>query len=272
MIASASAGPLAPPDNHHNHLNLTHTQRKLSTTSSLSPQSSNNTAIYPSSFNESTQEHRSPSHAKHDSKVSIATKSSVRSTRSHKEYIDSLEVPCKEELARISTLQERKEEEHIMRRLSQDHGGLSEEERIRAAALIQRNFRGHRERRMLEGMSLDPSTRWIEAIKEARYRNMTQPRARASVDGARMSVDGSADVEDRHIIARQNWKKIGLIARRAGADEDSESRDSEADDGTNEKEREERRKRRMEEKRERQKAAKMMDLQYFLEMVDLKHR
>lgn len=232
--------------------------------------------IYPSSsLNPSGQESRNPSHSKHDSKLSIATKSSIRSTRSHKEYLDSLEVPCKAELERISTLQEHKEEEAIMKRLSEDHySGLSEAERIKAAQLIQRNYRGHRERRMLEGMSLDPSTRWIEAIKEARYRNMTQPRARASADVSRVSVDGSADVgggRDRHSAARQHWKKIGLIARRAGGDEDSET-NSDEDGEAPEKEQEERRKRRMEENQERQKAAKMMDLQYFLEMVDLKHR
>ncbi|KAG0651498.1 IQ motif-containing 1 [Hyphodiscus hymeniophilus] len=233
----------------------------------------NSVPIYPSS-NAPLQEFRKHSHAKHDSKVSVATKASTRSTRSHKEYIDSLEVPCMAELERISTLQERKEEEHIMQRLSQDHAELSLAERVRAAALIQRNYRGHRERRMLDGMSLDPSTRWVEAIKEAQYRNMTQPRPRASMDVPTISLDGSADQEggDKHSAARQNWKKIGLIARRAGGDEDSESENSGADEDANEKEREERRKRRMEKKMERQKAAKIMDLQYFLEMVDLKHR
>ena len=66
----------------------------------------------------------------------------------------------------------------------------------------------------------------------------------------------------KHSAARQNWKKIGLIARRAGGDEDSESTNSGDDDEeANEQEREARRKRRLEEKKERQKAAKMMDLQ-----------
>lgn len=234
-------------------------------TASASPAGDTNYPIYPS---KSIQESRAPSHSKHDSKVSIATKASTRSTRSHQEYLDSLEVPCKEELERISTLQEHKEEEAIMKRLSEDHAGLSEEERIRAAALIQRNYRGHRERRMLAGMSLDPSTRWVEAIKEARYRHMTQPRARESADVSRVSVDGTGEGGDsvRHeSLARQNWKKIGLIARRAGGDEDAESTNSSDDEEANEAEREARRKRRLEEKKQRQKAAKMMDLQYFLE-------
>jgi len=164
-------------------------------------------------------------------------------------------------MERIEKVQEHKEEELIMRRLSEDHAGLSDAERTRAAALIQRNYRGHRERRMLEGMSLDPSTRWVEAVKEARYRNMTQPRARESADVSRVSVD-RADEGKHFSAARQNWKKIGLIARRAGGDEDSESGSSDDEDITEEHDREERRKLRFEKKRERQKAAKMMDLQY----------
>jgi hypothetical protein len=229
-------------------------------------------SIYPSSNNTIQEASRASGHSKHDSKVSIATKASNRSTRSHQEYLDSLEVPGKEELARISTLQEHKEEEAIMKRLSEDHAGLSEEERFKAAALIQRNYRGHRERRMLAGMSLDPSTRWIEAIKEARYRNMTQPKARVSTGGSRVSVDGVGEGEKHLSAARQNWKKIGLIARRAGGDEDSESTNSDDDEDAPEEEREKRRKRKMEQKKERQKTAKMLDLQYFLEVVDLKHR
>lgn len=45
-------------------------------------------------------------------------------------------------------LEERSESEH--RRQSE------------AARTLQRTFRGHRERRQLQGLSLDPSTRWIE--------------------------------------------------------------------------------------------------------------
>ena len=31
-----------------------------------------------------------------------------------------------------------------------------------AAKVLQRNYRGHRERRQLRGLSLDPTTRWTE--------------------------------------------------------------------------------------------------------------
>ena len=182
---------------------------------------------------------------------------------------------------RISSVQEQKEEEVILRRLSQEHQttnlNMTSEERRKAAKIIQRNYRGHRERRALDGMSLDPSTRWVEAIKEARYRKATEPRARASLGVPRGGGDGSSEgmgtgASRRDSVARQNWKKIGMIARRAGGDEDSDHESSDSDEDSPEQEREAQRKRRMEEKAERQKAAKMMDLQYFLEMVDLKHR
>jgi len=111
----------------------------------------------------SIQESHNPTHLA--SKVSVSTKNSIKSNRSHKEYLDSLVPPSQETLTRISTVQEHKEEEAIMKRLSEEHGELSEEERRKAAGIIQRNYRGHRERRMLEGMSLDPSTRWLEAVR-----------------------------------------------------------------------------------------------------------
>lgn len=180
---------------------------------------------------------------------------------------------------RIGEVQERKEKEIIKKRLGESHADLNESERERAAGIIQRNYRGHRERRIMNGMSLDPSTRWVEAVKEARYRDLTTPRARNSVDVAtRKSMDTFQTNEttssaDPHGAARQNWKKIGLITRRAGRDEDSDSESSEDDDDeTPAEERERIRKQKLEAKAQRQKAAKIMDLQYFLEMVDLKHR
>ncbi len=63
-----------------------------------------------------------------------------------------------------------------------------------------------------------------------------------------------------------------MITRRAGADEESDDSGSEDDEDLPSQEREERRKRRYEAKVERQRTAKIMDLQYFLEIVDVKHR
>ncbi|CZT09453.1 uncharacterized protein RAG0_14217 [Rhynchosporium agropyri] len=206
-----------------------------------------------------------------DSKISISTGASSRS--SHQDYLNSLEVPTTEMVQRIAEVQERKEEE-IMQRLS---GVVNHEEREKAAGVIQRNYRGHRERRMLNGLSLDPSTRWAEAIREAQYRNLTTPKPRHALESNVGNIGEDVPASNMHgsgtvNIARQNWKKIGLITRRAGGDEDSDSKSSEDDDDTPDHEREERRKRKLEAKMQRQKAAKIMDLQYFLEMVDVKHR
>jgi hypothetical protein len=188
--------------------------------------------------------------------------------------------PTKEQVERISDVQTQKEKEISQKRLSGavhtkkeeevpqkglsgNYGELENEERERAAELIQRNYRGHRERRMMAGLSLDPGTRWKEAIKEMRYRELTKPRARAD-GGVRTSTDSNtagpegakSDVNRMSSAARQNWKKIGLITRRAGADEDSDTETGEEDGNTPEQEREAARKKRLEQKLERQKAAK----------------
>ncbi|CZR55308.1 uncharacterized protein PAC_05195 [Phialocephala subalpina] len=247
-----------------------------STCPAISQNQTSTLAVTNSPPHNSSFSHSIHKHKKRDSKVSISTKAS---TRSHQEYIDSLETPSREMVERIGEVQERKEREIIKKRLGESHADLNESERERAAGIIQRNYRGHRERRIMNGMSLDPSTRWVEAVKEARYRDLTTPRARNSVDGApRKSMDtfqtiGTSSSTNPHSAARQNWKKIGLITRRAGGDEDSDSESGGDDyDETPAEERERIRKQKLEAKAERQKAAKIMDLQYFLEMVDLKHR
>jgi hypothetical protein len=225
-----------------------------------------------------------------DSKVSVASQSS---RRSHKEYLDTLMCPTPEQVERISDVQTKKEKEISQKRLSGavhtkeekevpqkrssgNYGEFENEERERAAEMIQRNYRGHRERRMMAGLSLDPGTRWKEAIKEMRYRELTKPRARAD-GGVRTSntagpEGAKSDVNRMSSAARQNWKKIGLITRRAGADEDSDTETGEEDENTPEQEREAARKKRLEQKLERKNAAKIMDLNYWLEMVDQKHR
>lgn len=223
-------------------------------------------------------------HSHHPSRLSVSSKAS---SKSHQEYINSLAMPPPEVIQEINHVQEEKEVEGIARRLS-ENPNLSEDERRKAAELIQRNYRGHRERRILEGKRLDVGTRWVEAVKEARYRNLTTPRAKDSGERERGSrsfdVEGEpsthtegmgssmATTQNRTSHARENWKKIGMIARRAGGDEESDEESDEDSGDLNEEERAAKRKRRMEEKAARQKAAKIMDLQYFLEMVDLKHR
>jgi hypothetical protein len=82
------------------------------------------------------------------------------------------------------------------------------------------------------------------------------------------SHPGSPDQHSE--TARQNWKRVGEIARRAGGDDPE---DPSEDEGTMSAEgRREYRQKKAQQKAEREKTAKMMDLQYFLEMVDQKHR
>jgi hypothetical protein len=70
--------------------------------------------------------------------------------------------------------------------------------------------------------------------------------------------------------ARQNWKRIGEIARRAGGDDPDDV--DEDEDKLSPEEKLELKQKRSLQKAEREKTAKIMDLQYFLEMVDQKHR
>lgn len=164
----------------------------------------------------------------------------------------------------------------------------------RAATLIQRTYRGYRTRRAMKGLTIDASTRWNHALKEMQFRAVTQPRARSPGGGdeGRISpgkeeghgvLDQPTQPEsgrNRSNTARSNWRKVATIARRAGGDmdddpsSDSSEDDSESDTGgsmTSEKKRKAHQ-RREEAKARRRKDAKMMGLQYFLEMVDLKHR
>ena len=126
-----------------------------------------------------------------------------------------------------------------------------------AAQVLQRTYRGHRERRQLAGLSLDPSSRWTEAIKEAQYRELTRPRPRSS-DLAQGSEDGRASE------ARQTWRRVGGIARRAGGDAEDAHEEESSDGDVPAK--------RKLDKQKRSQSTQMMDLSYFLEMVDVNHR
>lgn len=75
-------------------------------------------------------------------------------------------------------------------------------------------------------------------IKDARYQQLTRPRAPED-------VASSPTAES----AKQNWRRVTQVARRAGDDDHSPSSSEWSED-----------------------VGKTMDLQYFLEMVDQKHR
>jgi hypothetical protein len=121
-------------------------------------------------------------------------------------------------------------------------------------------------------------------IRDAQYRNLTTPIGPS--DTRKSDQSGPATgAEDQELSpgARKNWQRIGTVARRAGGDDLSPSRStSSLDEETSfstydgntlsAQERQKRRQKRAESRNARRKAAKMMDLQYFLEMVDQKHR
>ncbi|KAJ5463848.1 hypothetical protein N7475_006983 [Penicillium sp. IBT 31633x] len=120
----------------------------------------------------------------------------------------------------------------------------------RAARTIQRVYRGHRTRRELRGLGLTSSTRWIETFREAQWYQLHQPPSPHVATGG-----------DGFNQARRNWQRAVSVARRAGGDD----RVSQVSHST---------KTLPEHNIEMTSGAtaKMMDVQYFLEMVDDKHR
>ncbi|WPH02093.1 IQ domain-containing protein IQM1 [Acrodontium crateriforme] len=161
---------------------------------------------------------------------------------SHKDYLDTLQRPSATEVRRISDIQVQLEQE-----VDAKYHSSAE---TKAAETIQKAYRGHRERRQLDGLSLDPSSRWKDAIKEWRYRVAT-----ASYAAARISDGGHLSPSE---TAKENWFRATTIAEHAGSGENSACAPAEISSST--------------EDSIIQKSSMLMDLRYFLEMVDLKHR
>ncbi|KAL8803387.1 MAG: hypothetical protein Q9182_003185 [Xanthomendoza sp. 2 TL-2023] len=161
----------------------------------------------------------------------------------------------------IAETQERKEQQ-----IDQTYSYKTDHRQSDAARTLQRTYRGHRARRELKGLSLSPSARWTEAIKEAKYRELTTPRppSRPQTSDS-TSKPGLTRISSD---AQQQWLRAGKIARRAGGDDYSSD-----DNATlSPEKKEERRQTRLAQREERMRTARTMDLAYFLEMVDLHHR
>ncbi|KAG6313012.1 hypothetical protein E4U44_002911 [Claviceps purpurea] len=225
-----------------------------------------------------------------DNAVSFST--SVPKTKA---YMDSLVLPSQHQFEKIAHVQEEKEvqarrrakEQWRQRSASTSTSGTQhpsqDKERAQAAQVIQKTFRGYRARRELEGYSLNASTRWVAAVREAQFRQSTKPRASAIGEtavknGEVLGLDDPVDY--RPVSARQKWKKVSLVARRAGHDDSDTDTDTDFESGANSdvdgasiaESRNMMRQRNEKAKAERRQAARMMALQYFLEMVDSKHR
>lgn len=110
----------------------------------------------------------------------------------------------------------RREERERKEQKQHEKQGSPSLERNAAAELIQKNYRGYRTRRQLRGYGLDPSSRWVQLMKEAKYHNNTAPMSQQERES--MSPDVSAKVRDR-------WKRVGAVANRAGSDDESSSSD-----------------------------------------------
>lgn len=131
----------------------------------------------------------------------------------------------------------------------------------------------------MSGLGIDADTRWTHALREARFRELTKPRPRSefgdTIEAGNLQ-DNDAGV--RSTVARFNWRKAAIVARRAGWDEDSASAScSDESIGSlrsnlDEEQRNAAKKRREWSKANMTKTTQIMGLQYFLEMVDQKHR
>ncbi|KAI7517684.1 hypothetical protein KC331_g21580 [Hortaea werneckii] len=77
---------------------------------------------------------------------------------------DPLALPPPEKLKEIAAKQDVQAQKIRERRAAQAHAraSLATERRTNAAELIQRNYRGYRQRRQMQGYAIDPSTRWLE--------------------------------------------------------------------------------------------------------------
>lgn len=77
--------------------------------------------------------------------------------------LETLQLPPPDVLREIAAKQEtRAKEIRAARAAKGKEFTTRDQEREVAAACIQRNYRGYRDRRALKGRGLDPSTRWME--------------------------------------------------------------------------------------------------------------
>lgn len=204
--------------------------------------------------------------------------SSATSTSSaHNTYMASLVPPSVDKFHEIAQIQSEKEvanrkkikhQKRLSAEPAQLHGHDQDEEA--AARMIQKTFRGYRARREIDGYSINPSTRWAAAVRDAQFRETHRPRPRALSQAA--TVD--EDVRPPSAGARQKWKKAGMVAFRAGRDDTDSDSDSDSDnpEETRLQDKAARRQKRQEENAKRRAEARTMGLQYFLEMIDAKHR
>ncbi|CAK7263028.1 hypothetical protein SEPCBS57363_000359 [Sporothrix epigloea] len=160
--------------------------------------------------------------------------------------------------------------------------------RTQAAIVIQRHYRGYRARREIKGFGISSETRWVHAIREAQYRELTRPRARSELKPpADQQVSSQTHDEissGNNSTALRKWKKAAEILKHASVAQDTDSDISDDDDNeesdpnygdgadTDADHPQRKRLRNPTPRVRRHKDALIMGLQYFLEMIDVKHR
>lgn len=170
-----------------------------------------------------------------------------RAPSDRQNYLDSLQPPSLADIRRISEIQLAKETE-----IDSKYHSAQE---LQAATKIQSAYRGHRERRQIAGLVLDPSSRWLELISELKYRTATAPHKHVP-----LSPDGRPRAAPD--VAKLNWRRAGWVAEHASRGDGPTNRprshsSSSASDSNN---------------TSRNLGNTLMDLRYFLEMVDQQHR
>ena len=73
-------------------------------------------------------------------------------------------------MSSIADVQDQKEAEILPKYANAaqpEHKNEVKRSETEAARILQRTYRGHRERRQLQGLSLDPTTRWTEVSKQS---------------------------------------------------------------------------------------------------------
>ncbi|RYP42769.1 hypothetical protein DL768_010241 [Monosporascus sp. mg162] len=233
---------------------------------SLQPPSSDEFARLARVQEEREKEHR---HRDHE----LQRQNRIKARQSMEARRDFVATKADEEHHRRSILRHRHSQSTDNSADKTERGADGEVIRSKAATVIQKHYRGYRTRREMQGHGLTASARWSHAIRDARWREMTKPRARSET----LSSLGSGSVSTSRSAARQKWSKAAMIARRAGADEDSShstkcSSESSCEDEDSDALTPEQKEKMLKAKETRKRHARVMGLQYFLEMVDVKHR
>ncbi|CAD6501397.1 BgTH12-01649 [Blumeria graminis f. sp. triticale] len=134
---------------------------------------------------------------------------------------------------------------------------------------------------MMNDNSLKLPSRFVEVVRDAQFRDITEPLSRDDLVTKILKTSNKHHSNEnitkcskiRSLHAQHNWRKVRLIMRRAVGNEDSSiNQFQKRISSTAAKMYPERSHKKMAPKKEVRKMGRIMDLRYFLEMIDIKHR